>query len=417
VRILEDPREVPLGERLAVPGEERTGLRAHTLGGHGRITARHRRDRTPHEVERLVARQAQPLGADGRIDDRGLRGGLRRPRGGRCIRRRGLGRRGLPRRLRCLTGPLAIAVTPATTAAAAPTTTPTLTLFSRLARGGTLSALRRSRARLRRRRPDLELPVLELHHVEEPLLGRLEAEARELRHPEVLLVERRVDLDHHLLQAVGAHHVAVALHPPNGLGDELPRIPLLLLRLVTRLHETGERVVGVVLVAVLDEEIARRLPDADADDVLPVLLELEHERREVGVAGEQDEGPDLRTREDELHRIDGKPDVSRVLLRAAVGRCEDEVDRRLGERNDVLRVTAPVGVGALHGHLARDDGAAEEVAELRLQIGADPHRDVVEVDEERRVGRVRMAGGLGLGAPMDGSHHDAPGARRVMRTM
>ena len=40
------------------------------------------------------------------------------------------------------------------------------------------------------------------------------------------------------------------------------------------LHEAGERVVAVVLVAVHDEQVARALADADADHVLAVLLEL-----------------------------------------------------------------------------------------------------------------------------------------------
>ena len=42
----------------------------------------------------------------------------------------------------------------------------------------------------------------------------------------------------------------------------------------------------------------------------------------------------------------------------AVRRREDQVDRRLGERDDVLRIAAPVGVGALDGDLALDDLAS-----------------------------------------------------------
>jgi hypothetical protein len=132
------------------------------------------------------------------------------------------------------------------------------------------------------------------------LLRGLHAEARELRHAEVLLVERGVDLLHDLLEAVGAHHVAVLLHAlmasvtsSHGSHFLVPR--------VLGLHEAGERVVRVVLVAVLHEQVARRLADADADDVLAVLLQLEHQAREVGVAGEQDDRADLGTREDELH--------------------------------------------------------------------------------------------------------------------
>ena len=57
---------------------------------------------------------------------------------------------------------------------------------------------------------DLELAVLELRDREQPALRGFLAEARELRHAEILLVERAVDLLHDLLEAIGAHDVAVA---------------------------------------------------------------------------------------------------------------------------------------------------------------------------------------------------------------
>src|SRR5688572_29220644 len=119
---------------------------------------------------------------------------------------------------------------------------------------------------------------------DESALRRLEAEAGELRDTEVLLVERIVDLLHDLLQAIGAHHVAVLRHPLDRLAHELPRVVLHDLFLA-RLHEPGERVVAVVLIAVHDEQVARRLTNTDADDVLAVLLELRDEAREVRVAG------------------------------------------------------------------------------------------------------------------------------------
>ena len=81
-------------------------------------------------------------------------------------------------------------------------------------------------------------------------------------------------------------------------------------------------------------------------------------------------------------RVDGEADVGRVLLAGAEGRREDQVDRRLGERDDVLRIAAPVGVGALDGDLALDDVAVEEGPELLGQVRADAQRDVVEVDQQ-----------------------------------
>ena len=103
----------------------------------------------------------------------------------------------------------------------------------------------------------------------------------------------------------------------------------------------------------------------------------------------------------------GEADVGGVLLRRPVGRRQDHVDRRLGERDDVLRIAAPVGVGALDGDLALDDVGAEQGAELVAEVGADPHRDVVEVDEEggvrgvqrRAVARPMLRGALGAWGP------------------
>jgi hypothetical protein len=141
----------------------------------------------------------------------------------------------------------------------------------------------------------------------------------------MLLVERVVDILHHLLQAIGAHLVVVALHSLNCFGDELPRIVLSGGFVLGLFHQTSERVVAVVLVAVLHEQIARRLANADPDDVLAVFLELDDEAREVGVAREQNERADLRPREDELECVDRQADVGRVLLRRPVRRREDQV--------------------------------------------------------------------------------------------
>ena len=44
--------------------------------------------------------------------------------------------------------------------------------------------------------------------------------------------------------------------------------------------------------------------------------------------------------------------------------------------------------GALHGDLAADDLRLQQPLQLRLEIRADPHGDVVEVDQQRRVGRM-----------------------------
>src|SRR5207248_10735612 len=119
---------------------------------------------------------------------------------------------------------------------------------------------------------------------------------------------------HDLLETIGAHDIAVALHPRHRLTHELPRIELASRLLLGRFDEASESIVAVVLVAVLDEQIARRFANADADDVLAVFLQLDDEAREIRIARKKDEGSNLRASEDELERVDGKSNVGCVLF-------------------------------------------------------------------------------------------------------
>src|SRR5205085_5783437 len=128
---------------------------------------------------------------------------------------------------------------------------------------------------------------------------------------------------------------------------------------------------------------------------------------EIGIAGEQNESADLRTGEDQLDRIDGETNVSGVLLGGSVRGRHDHVDRRFSERHHVLWVAPPVSVRALDGDFAFDDVGGEQVFELRLKLGANTHRDVVEVDEQCCVWRVvggralRLCGRHCLGPAVD----------------
>src|SRR5450759_1850097 len=173
---------------------------------------------------------------------------------------------------------------------------------------------------------DLELPVFELGESEQTTVRGLCHKARELGHAEVLLVERTVDLLHHLFESVGAHHVAVALHLSDGFGDELPRV-LLHCFLFAAPDQAGERVIAVVLVAVHDEEVARGFADAYSDDVLAVLLELGDEAGKIGIARQENERADLGPSENQLHCVDGETNIRGVLLRGAVRGRHDHVDR------------------------------------------------------------------------------------------
>src|SRR4029079_17593667 len=98
-------------------------------------------------------------------------------------------------------------------------------------------------------------------------------------------------------------------------------------------------VVAVILVAVLNEQIARRFANTDADDVLAVLFELDDKTREIRITGQQNEGADFRSRKNELEGVDGEANICGVLLRRAVGWGEDQVDRRFRQGHDVLRIS------------------------------------------------------------------------------
>jgi hypothetical protein len=148
----------------------------------------------------------------------------------------------------------------------------------------------------------------------------------------------------------------------TGFSHELPRIVLADGGfLIGRLHEAGERVVAVVLVAVHDEQVARRFANADADDVLAVLLQLDDEAREVGVAGEQDERADLgRVNTSSSASIARRMSVAFFFEDRRPARRSDRSTIR--QRHDVLRIASPVGVGALDGDLSLDDLRREEAS-------------------------------------------------------
>ena len=236
-------------------------------------------------------------------------------------------------------------------------------------------------------RDDLVLTVFHLLEPDQAPGRRLRQELAELREADRSLVEGGVQLLHDLLEPVRTHHVTPARHLRDGILHELPGITSGTVEF-RGLGEAGQARVRVVLVAILHEDVGARLLNPDADHVLPVLLELQHEARKVGVTRQQDERADFRPDEDEFEAVDRHPDVRRVLLVAPVGGGEDQIDGRFGERHDVLGVPTPVGVGALNADLSLDDVGVEERLELLRQVGTHPHRHIVEVDEECGMRRI-----------------------------
>jgi hypothetical protein len=256
--IAKDTHEHALVERLAVATQEVACLAPDVAGEYRCVGAAGENvDRPPNQIERLVSRQALAPAANAITRDAYR---LRTPfvRGGsfrhlRCRLSRGR------RNARFLGARFTLAVAPPSTAPTAAPLLPTATtgrpILARARFASVCSPGRRTHA-VAVGGIDLELPVLELGHLQETALRGLLREPRELRMAQGLLIEVRVQLLHHLLEPVGAHDVAISLHALHRLRDQLPRV-LLHQLFLAGLYQTSERVVAVVLIAVHHEQIAR----------------------------------------------------------------------------------------------------------------------------------------------------------------
>ena len=138
-------------------------------------------------------------------------------------------------------------------------------------------------------------------------------------------------------------------------------------------------------IAVGDQQVGGRLLDADADYLLGVLAQLGDQRREIGVAADDDEGIDVRFGVAEVERIHDQADVGRVLARLAHMRDLDQLEIGLMHRRLECLVAIPVAISFLD-----DDAALEQEAlEYRLDVEffifcvAHAERDVFEVAEYR----------------------------------
>ena len=203
-------------------------------------------------------------------------------------------------------------------------------------------------------RANLVLPIFELVEPDKTSVRSFADEFRKLAEAEIPFTEPSVELQHHLFEAVRPHDVAPRGHAAHRPLHEIPRVVSLTGDL-GRLSKPGETRVRIVLVTVLNQDVRAGLLDSYTDHILSVFLELEDQARKVRVTGEQNIRTDFRSDEDQLHPVDRHPDVGRVLLRTPVGGSEDQIDRRLGERDDILRITPPVGISPLDGHLSADD--------------------------------------------------------------
>ena len=122
---------------------------------------------------------------------------------------------------------------------------------------------------------------------------------------------------------------------------------------------------------------------ADPDHPAVVGPQAGHERREVGVSGDDHEGVDARIVVAEVQGVDDHADVGGVLAGPAAGGDVDELEPGLVHGPLLLVVAGPVGIDALE----HDPSFLEHTLEERTDLERHPglpctDRDIVEVDED-----------------------------------
>ena len=191
------------------------------------------------------------------------------------------------------------------------------------------------------------------------------------------------------------HRDVLALQRLDGVEKQLEGGLLLARHGIAHSRCAGRRADVLVvdeLVAVRREQIARRLPHPHANHRLAVLLEAQHERREVGVARHDREGVDVLLGVGELHRVHHEPDVCRVLPGHPPLGDLGELDAKLVKRPAVRLEPAPVRVRPLRDDLALLHEALEHALHVdglgglagpRARAGTLVHsqREILEVDE------------------------------------
>ena len=142
--------------------------------------------------------------------------------------------------------------------------------------------------------------------------------------------------------------------------------------------------------------------DPAADHELVVLTQLRDQRREIGVAADDDERVHVLLGVAEVESIDDHADVGGVLAGLAHVRDLDQLEGGLVHRALVVLVTLPVAVGLLDDDVALEKQPLEHLADVErgdLHV-THAERDVFEVAEHGHDAGV----GAGVGV------HSSPAA-------
>ncbi len=147
-------------------------------------------------------------------------------------------------------------------------------------------------------------------------------------------------------------------------------------------------------VAVRHQQVGGRLLDAHADHLLVIFTQLRDQRREVGVAADDDEGVDVRLRVAQIECIDDEADVGRILARLAHVRDLDQLEVRFMHRRLEALVAVPVAVRLLDHDAALEQQAFQHWLDVEFfVIGvANAQCDVFKVAEHRHADVVGRRG-------------------------
>ncbi len=147
------------------------------------------------------------------------------------------------------------------------------------------------------------------------------------------------------------------------------------------------------LVAVIEEQIGGRVLDPDPDDRLGVLAQLAHQRREIRIAADDDEGVDVALGVAQVEGIDDHADVGGVLARLAHVRNFDELERGLVQAALEVLVAIKVAVGLLDHDVALQQQTLENLLDVEARVlGSRARRGRCSRDREIRPSWRRWSG-------------------------
>jgi hypothetical protein len=122
------------------------------------------------------------------------------------------------------------------------------------------------------------------------------------------------------------------------------------------------------LVAVIDQQVARRVLHAQADHLLVVLAQLADQRRKVAVARDDHKDVDVRFRVTKVERVHDQANVGRVFPGVGDVGNLDQLERPLVQLTHRRAIAVPVAVGLLDDDIALVEQALQHELDIEARI-------------------------------------------------